>query len=41
MEEQTVRIQAVDDLIRAELVYEELHDRADGKMCLGVYGLAD
>lgn len=41
MEEQTVRIQAAADLIRAEQVYEELHDRADGKMCLGVYGLAD
>ena len=40
IEKKTVMINGIDDLIRAEQIYEELlHSRADGKMCLGIYGL--
>lgn len=39
IEKQTVMINTADDLIRAEQIYEELHSRADGKMCLGICGL--
>ena len=39
IEKHTVMISVIDDLIKAEQVYEEIHSRADGKMCLGVYGL--
>lgn len=39
IETQTVTINTAVDLVRAEQLYEELHGRADGKMCLGVYGL--
>ena len=37
---QTVTISTVDDIIKAEQIYEELHSKSDGHMCLGILGLA-
>lgn len=39
IEKQTVTVHTVDDLIRAEQLYEELRSRSDAHMCLGIYGL--
>lgn len=39
IEEHNVPISAVRDLIKAEQIYKELRSRADGRICLGVYGL--
>ena len=37
---QTVTICTVDDIIKAEQIYEELHSKFDGHMCIGIRGLA-